>query len=108
MTPESALDTPNYPGMAACLLALPLKGGHDSGRLFMLLDELEGKSIYVLREVLSKFERLAMLWNLGKDSSVRLWLAREAISGHQPVALAHFDASYDTLERCFSRPDGYL
>jgi hypothetical protein len=36
----------------ACFLALPTESGHDAGRLFMLLDELESQSIYILRDVL--------------------------------------------------------
>ena len=51
---------------------------------FMLLDELENQSIYILREAFNKFERLAMLWSIGKDSTVLLWLARKAFSAMCP------------------------
>ena len=51
----------------------------------MLLDELESQSIYILREAFKKFERLAMLWSIGKDSTVLLWLARKAFFGHVPI-----------------------
>jgi sulfate adenylyltransferase subunit 2 len=74
----------------------------------MLRDELEDKSIYLLRDAFSKFERRAMLWSRGKDSNVLLWLAREAFFGHEPLALVHADTSYNTKERCFSRRDGYM
>jgi 3'-phosphoadenosine 5'-phosphosulfate sulfotransferase (PAPS reductase)/FAD synthetase len=93
---------------AVCLLALPLESSHASGRLFMLLDELEDKSIYLLREAFSKFERLPLLSSMGKNSTVPLWLAREAFFGHAPLTLAHVNTSYQTKERCFSRRDGYL
>ena len=50
----------------------------------MLLDELESQSIYILREAFNKFDRLAMLWSIGKDSTVLLWLARKASSAMSP------------------------
>ena len=34
------------------------------------LDDIEGKSIYILREVFNRLERIWMLWSLGKDSNV--------------------------------------
>jgi len=60
----------------------------------MLLDELENQSIYILREAFNKFERLAMLWSIGKDSTVLLWLARKAFFGHVPFPLVHVDTSF--------------
>ena len=39
------------------------------------LDELEAQSVYILREAFAKLDKLAMLWSLGKDSNVVLWLA---------------------------------
>src|SRR5512136_651243 len=64
----------------------------------MLLDELESQSIYILREAFNKFERLAMLWSIGKDSTVLLWLARKAFFGHVPFPLVHIDTSYKIPE----------
>ena len=40
------------------------------------LDELEAASIFILREAYNRFDDLAMLWSLGKDSNVMVWLAR--------------------------------
>ena len=60
----------------------------------MLLDELESQSIYILREAFNKFESLAMLWSIGKDSTVLLWLARKAFFGHVPFPLVHVDTTY--------------
>jgi sulfate adenylyltransferase subunit 2 len=74
----------------------------------MLLDKMEDKSLYILREAFSKFERLTMLWAMGKDSTAQLWLAREAFFGHEPLALVQVDTSYKTKERCFSRRDGHM
>src|SRR5580700_9123480 len=45
-----------------------------------------------------KFKRLAMLWSIGKDSSVLLWLARKAFFGHIPVPCVHVDTSYKIPE----------
>ena len=48
------------------------------------LAALESESIYVLRETFNKFPDVAMLWSIGKDSTVLLWLARKAFLGHVP------------------------
>jgi len=55
---------------------------------------LESRSIYILREAFSRCERPAMLWSIGKDSTVLLWLARKAFFGHVPFPLVHVDTSY--------------
>ena len=60
---------------------------------FAHLDALESQSIYILREAYRKFKRLAMLWSIGKDSSVMLWLLRKAFFGHIPVPCVHVDTS---------------
>jgi sulfate adenylyltransferase subunit 2 len=57
------------------------------------LDALENQSIYILREAYKKFKKLAMLWSIGKDSTVLLWLARKAFFGHCPIPLVHIDTS---------------
>ena len=44
------------------------------------LRALEDQSVYVLREAYKHFDDLAMLWSMGKDSTVLLWLARKAFS----------------------------
>src|SRR5437660_11205020 len=63
--------------------------------LFMdQLSKLENQSIYILREAFRKFEHLAMLWSIGKDSTVLLWLARKAFFGHVPFPLVHVDTTY--------------
>jgi sulfate adenylyltransferase subunit 2 len=58
------------------------------------LDELENQSVFILREAFHKFENLAMLWSIGKDSTVLLWLARKAFFGHVPFPLVHIDTTY--------------
>lgn len=39
-----------------------------------------------------------MLWSIGKDSTVMLWLARKAFFGHVPFPLVHIDTSYKIPE----------
>ena len=69
------------------------------------LDRLESRSIYILREAFNRIERLAMLWSLGKDSNVMLWLARKAFFGRVPFPVVHVDTGrkfaemYDFRER---------
>src|SRR4051812_23629310 len=58
------------------------------------LSKLENQSIYIMREAFNKFENLAMLWSIGKDSSVLLWLARKAFFGHVPFPIVHVDTTY--------------
>lgn len=62
------------------------------------LDKLESKSIYILREAYSQFKNLGMLWSIGKDSTVLLWLARKAFLGHVPFPLVHIDTHYKIPE----------
>lgn len=58
------------------------------------LRQLEDQSVYILREAYKHFDNLAMLWSMGKDSTVLLWLARKAFFGHVPFPLLHVDTSY--------------
>jgi sulfate adenylyltransferase subunit 2 len=58
------------------------------------LSKLESQSIYILREAYNKFDNLAMLWSIGKDSTALLWLARKAFFGQVPFPLVHVDTTY--------------
>ena len=62
------------------------------------LDQLEAKSVYILREAYREFKNLVMLWSIGKDSTVLLWLARKAFFGHVPIPLLHIDTHYKMPE----------
>jgi sulfate adenylyltransferase subunit 2 len=55
------------------------------------LDQLEAQSVYILREAFNRIDRLAMLWSLGKDSNVMVWLARKAFFGVVPFPVMHID-----------------
>jgi sulfate adenylyltransferase subunit 2 len=58
------------------------------------LDELESKSIYVIREAYKKFKRISLLWSMGKDSTVLLWLCRKAFYGKIPFPVMHIDTTF--------------
>ncbi len=62
------------------------------------LDQLESRSVHILREAYREFKSLCMLWSIGKDSTVMLWLARKAFYGHVPFPLVHIDTSYKIPE----------
>jgi len=62
------------------------------------LDQLENISIHILREAYANFKSLGMLWSIGKDSTVLLWLARRAFFGHVPFPLIHIDTAYKIPE----------
>jgi len=62
------------------------------------LEKLESQSVYILREAYAHFKSLVMLWSIGKDSTVLLWLARKAFFGHVPFPLVHIDTSYKIPE----------
>ena len=59
------------------------------------LDALEAQSIYILREAFARLKKLALLWSLGKDSNVMIWLARKAFFGRVP-----FPAPANPIRRC--------
>lgn len=62
------------------------------------LDALEYRSVHILREAYANFKQLCMLWSIGKDSTVLLWLARKAFFGHVPIPLVHVDTSFKIPE----------
>jgi sulfate adenylyltransferase subunit 2 len=57
------------------------------------LDELEAQSIFIFREAFARMKKLALLWSLGKDSNVMIWLARKAFFGHMPFPAMHVDTA---------------
>ena len=62
------------------------------------LDKLEAQSVYIFREAYREFKNLVMLWSIGKDSTVLLWLARKAFFGHVPMPLLHIDTHFKIPE----------
>ena len=67
--------------------ALPVEVSH--------LRVLEAESIHILREVAAEFSRPALLYSIGKDSSVLLRLVQKAFApGPVPFPLLHIDTTY--------------
>jgi len=62
------------------------------------LEELENKSIYIIREAYNKFKDIAILWSIGKDSTTLVWLCYKAFLGHIPFPVIHIDTSYKFKE----------
>jgi len=65
------------------------------------LDELEARSIYIIREAYNNFDDVAALWSAGKDSTTLAWLCKKAFFGDIPFPMIyidtgfHFDKMYD-------------
>ncbi len=57
------------------------------------LDDLEAQSIFIFREAFARLNRLALLWSLGKDSNVMIWIARKAFFGRVPFPAMHVDTA---------------
>jgi sulfate adenylyltransferase subunit 2 len=55
------------------------------------LDDLEAQSIFIFREAFARLKRIALLWSLGKDSNVMVWIARKAFFGRVPFPVLHVD-----------------
>ena len=70
------------------------------------LDKLESKSVYIIREAYKKFNKMAMLWSVGKDSTTMIQLARKAFFGKIPFPVVyidtgkHFQEMYDFRDKC--------
>lgn len=62
------------------------------------IDALESESIYLLREARHLFKNMALLWSMGKDSNVLLWLTRKAFFGEVPFPVLHIDTTYEFPE----------
>jgi len=58
------------------------------------LDQLENQSIYIIREAYHQFEKPALLWSIGKDSTTLLWLCRKAFFGKIPFPVVHIDTTF--------------
>jgi sulfate adenylyltransferase subunit 2 len=60
---------------------------------------LESEAIYIVREAAAQFSRAALLYSIGKDSSVLLHLAQKAFQPARiPFPLLHVDTTYKFRE----------
>ena len=62
------------------------------------LDALEAQSVFILREAFKKFDPIGLLWSLGKDSCVMIWLAKKAFLGRMPFPAVHLDTGKEFPE----------
>lgn len=63
------------------------------------LKQLEAESIHIMREVIAEFDNPAMLYSIGKDSSVMLHLALKAFyPAKLPFPLLHVDTTWKFKE----------
>ncbi len=63
------------------------------------LQQLEAESIHIMREVVAEFKNPAMLYSIGKDSSVMLHLAQKAFyPALPPFPLVHVDTMWKFKE----------
>lgn len=63
------------------------------------LKQLEAESIHIMREVISEFQNPAMLYSVGKDSSVMLHLLQKAFyPAPPPLPLVHVDTKWKFRE----------
>lgn len=59
------------------------------------LNELESKSIYIIREAYWEYrDHLAILWSMGKDSTTLVHLVRKAFFGKIPISVIHIDTTF--------------
>lgn len=70
----------------------------------MFLKKLEAESIYIIREVAVNFDKVGILYSIGKDSSVLLHLARKAFfPGKIPFPVVHIDTTWKFNEMILFR-----
>ncbi len=63
------------------------------------LKQLEAEAIHIMREVIAEFENPAMLYSIGKDSSVMLHIAQKAFyPAPPPFPLVHVDTMWKFRE----------
>ncbi|HEC1761123.1 TPA: sulfate adenylyltransferase subunit CysD [Campylobacter jejuni] len=63
------------------------------------LRQLESESIFIMREVIAEFEKPAILYSIGKDSSVMLHLLQKAFyPATPPLPLVHVDTTWKFKE----------
>jgi len=58
------------------------------------LTVLERKSIFVIREAYAQFKNIGVLWSMGKDSTVLLWIIKKVFSGEIPFPVIHLDTGF--------------
>lgn len=72
--------------------------------MYKYLDDLESRSIYILREAYNRVHPLGLLWSIGKDSNVMLWLVKKAFFGRIPFPVIQLDTEME-LDEVYSFRD---
>ncbi|MBP02962.1 MAG: sulfate adenylyltransferase [Rhodospirillaceae bacterium] len=62
------------------------------------IQALESESIFILREAYKNCAKTGLLWSLGKDSCVLIWLAKKAFLGKVPFPVIHLDTGKEFPE----------
>ena len=62
------------------------------------LDELEARTIEIVREAYFRLTPLCMLWSVGKDSTSLLWMVRKAFLGSVPFPVVLLDTGMELDE----------
>ena len=89
------------PAAAASVEVKPTGSERRPGRLVLSahLRALEAEALFIMREVVAEFTRPAMLYSIGKDSSVMLHLALKAFHpAPLPFPLLHVDTTWKFRE----------
>jgi sulfate adenylyltransferase subunit 2 len=85
-------------------LDLQHKQAHHKRKTMPHLERLEAESIHTIREAVAEAENPAMLYSIGKDSSVMLQLARKAFyPSPPPFPLLHVDTRWKFQEMYLMR-----
>lgn len=66
--------------------------------MYSYLDDLESRSIYIIREAFNRIHPMAMLWSIGKDSTALLWMVRKAFFGRVPFPVVLLDTEMELPE----------
>ncbi len=59
-----------------------------------MLRKLEKESIDIIQKIYAREKRVALLWSMGKDSTVLLWLCKKAFEGNIPFSVIHVDTTF--------------
>ncbi len=62
------------------------------------LDQLESRTVYILREAFNRVKPLGLLWSVGKDSNALIWLCRKAFFGRVPFPVIQLDTGLELPE----------
>lgn len=71
------------------------------------LQQLESQTIYILREAYHTVKPLAVLWSLGKDSNVLIWLIKKAFFGRVPFPAILLDTKNE-FDEVYAFRDKYV